>query len=94
MIKLNNALQNGNALTRVFPGATATELNHYIHASLSEDKTNTVIICAGTNNSTKKKQCSQETAKEIINIGETCRRGGVKQFLFPPGHAGSLIKGK
>ena len=78
MIKLNSALQNGNALKRVFPGATASQLNHYIHASLSEDKPNTVIFCAGSNNISKKKQCAQETAKEIINIAETCRRGGVK----------------
>ena len=82
MVKLNNALQNGNALKQVFPGATTSQLNHYIYASLSEDKPNMVIICAGTNNISKKKQCAQETAKEIINIAETCRRGGVKTVFI------------
>ena len=43
-----------------------------------------IIICAGTNNITKKKQCAQETAKEIINISETCRSGGVKKVFFLP----------
>ena len=82
MIKLNKALKNGNALKRVFPGATASQLNYYVEASLSEDKPDTIIICAGTNNITKKKQCAQETAKEIINISETCRSGGVKKVFI------------
>ena len=94
MIKLNNALQNGNALKLVFPGATASQSNHYIHASLSEDTPNTVIICVGTNNISKKKQYAQETAKEIINIAETCRRGRVKTvFIFLPDIPKVLFKG-
>ena len=42
----------------------------------------TIIICAGTNNLTKKKQSVQDTSKEIIDIAETCRRGGVQTIFI------------
>ena len=82
MIKLNNRLENGNALKRAFPGATASQLNHYVQATIKEDKPDTIIICAGTNNLTKKKQSVQDTSMEIIDIVETCRRGGVQTIFI------------
>ena len=82
MIKVNDAILNGNAVKRVFPGSTASQLNHYVHASLEDDKSNTVIICAGSNNFTKKKQNAEDITKEIISIVETCCSGGVKTIFI------------
>ena len=59
MIKLNNRLENGNALKQAFLGATASQLNHYVQAASKEDKPDTIIICARTNNLTKKKKCTR-----------------------------------
>ena len=53
MNKLNESIVNGYAVKRAFGGATASQLNYYIHATLNEDKPGTVIIDAGTNNLTK-----------------------------------------
>ena len=82
MVKFNNALHNDNAVKRVFPGSTASQLNHFVHASLEDDKPTTVIICVGTNNLTKKKQNPLDITNEIINIAETCRKGGVQETFI------------
>ena len=78
MVKFNNELSDVTALKRVFPGATASQINHFVKASLAEDKPKTIIICAGTNNITKKQQSPEDTAKEITEIVQTCSRRGVK----------------
>ena len=41
----------------------------------------TVIICAGTNNFTKKNQSAEETADEIIDIVNTCHRNGIEKLF-------------
>ena len=40
-----------------------------------------MIINAGTNNFTKKRQSPEETAEEIIEIVKTCLHGGVKDIF-------------
>ena len=82
MIKFNDTLRNGNAVKRVFPGSTASQLNHYVHASFEDNKPTTVIICARSNNFTKKKQSTEGITKEIISIAETCCSGGVKNIFI------------
>ena len=77
-----NHLANGDVVKRAFPGATASQLNCYIKASLNDDKPNSVIICAGTNNLTKKDQTVQDTAKEIVEIVKTCRNAGVSKVFI------------
>ena len=74
MLKFNNDLQYDNPVKRTFPGATTSQLNHYVKANLVEDKPNKIIICGGTNNLSKK-----NIVKEIVEIVETCRCGGVKE---------------
>ena len=55
-------------------------VNHFVKASLNDDRPDKIIICGGTNNLTKKKQSPLEIANEIIEIVETCRSNGVKEI--------------
>ena len=82
MCRFNDSLENDWAVKRAFPGATASQLKYYVKASLAEDKPNTIIICAGTNNLTKKSQTVQDTAKKFIDIAKTCRQVGVKKIFI------------
>ena len=82
MNKFNALLEKNYAVKRAFGGATASQLNYYLQATLNEDKPDTIIICAGTNNLTKKRyQTVEETTGEIIKIVESCHRGGVRRIL-------------
>ena len=54
MMELNNHINDGNAVKRAYPGATASQINSYVPAIIKKDLPNTVIICAGTNNMSKK----------------------------------------
>ena len=80
MIKFNHRLQKGTAFKRAFPGATASQLNYYVQPSIKDEKPDSVIICIGTNNLTKKIQTVQETVDEIMDIVSTCRAGGVNDI--------------
>ena len=73
--------KNRDAVKRAFPGATASQINHSVHASLSEDNPTTLVICAGTNNLTKKNQTADQTSQEIIEIAQSCHQGGVSIFF-------------
>ena len=75
MIEFNKCVK------RAFGGATASQLNHFVQATLKEDRPDTMIINAGTNNFTKKRQSPEETAEEIIEIVKMCRYGGVKDIF-------------
>ena len=77
----NKLLDNSHAIKRAFSGATASQLNIYVQATLKEDKPDTIIINAGTNNFTKKRQSIEETVAEIMEIVKTCKHGGVKRIF-------------
>ena len=81
MREFNHFVKNCEVVKRTFPGATASQLKYYVQAALNEDKPNTIIISAGTNNLTKKNQTVQDTAKEIVDIVKTCCEGGVKKIF-------------
>ena len=81
MVEFNRLLVNGHAVKRAHGGATAAQLNYYVHATLNEDHPDTIIINGGTNNLTKKHQSTDETAKEIVEIAKTCRSKGVKNVF-------------
>ena len=68
-------------IKRVYPGATASCVNHYVTATITEDKPEKVVICAGTNNLTKKERTPRDTVNEIMDIVETCKKGGIKQIF-------------
>ena len=82
MREFDKNFNNGSSVKRVFPGATASQINSHVPTILKDDLPDTVIICAGTNNITKKKQTINDTAKEIINIAKSCCKGGVKYVLI------------
>ena len=71
MIKFNDSLVSGNAIKRAYGGATASQLNIYVQAALIEDKPDTIIINAGTNNFSKKKGTNyrRDGIRSITNRG-------------------------
>ena len=79
MVEFKELLLNDIAVKRAFGGATASQLNHFIRATLTEDRPETVIINVGTNNMTKKRQTAKETASEIIEIVKTFKNKGVSK---------------
>ena len=79
LVEFKELLLNGSAVKRVFGGATASQLNHFIHATLAEDRPGTVIINVDTNNMTKKRQTARETASEIIEFVKTFKNKGVSK---------------
>ena len=44
MVEFNELLLNGSAVKQAFGGATASQLNHFMHVTLAEDRPATVII--------------------------------------------------
>ena len=81
MRKFDDLIINGDAVKRAYGGATASRLNYYAQATIKEEKPDTVIVCAGTNNLTKKKQTAEEITEEIMDIVNTCRRNGTEKVL-------------
>ena len=81
MRRFNKLIVNGDAVKRAYGCATAPRLNHISHDLLIEGKPNIVIICAGTNNFTKKNHSTEETTGEIIDIVNTCRRKGAEKVF-------------
>ena len=81
MVEFSELVNNGYAIKRSFPGATASQLKYYALPTLFEEMSDTVILHVGTNNITKKNQTEDETVKEIIEIVQICRQWGVNEFL-------------
>ena len=82
MREFSNLINHGTAVKRAFGGATASQLNYYVQEVLHENKPDTIIINAGTNNFSKKRnQTAEETTSEILDIVQTCREGGINRIL-------------
>ena len=79
MNQFNSHLRNATAIKKSFPGATTSQLKHYIIPTLEEEKPDTVVICIGTNNFTKTNKSVDEIAKEIITIINICHGAGVNE---------------
>ena len=77
MVEFSSLIENGHAIKRAYGGKTAQSLKHYAYASMKEDKPDAVLICAGTNNLSKKRQTAKQIATEIIEIVKTCQDEGV-----------------
>ena len=80
MNHFNNSIQNGSAIKRAYGGSTASQLNYHVQPTLNEENIDTIIINAGTNNFTKKKQTPEETCFEILEIVNSCRRSGLRKI--------------
>ena len=81
MRELNSLIENGYAVKRAYGGATTIHLKHCARAALEEDKPDTVIINAGTNNFTKTNYTIEETAADIHEIVEIFKEGGVRNIF-------------
>ena len=66
MVEFSNFIENGHAIKRAYGGKTAQSLKHYAYASLKEDKPDAVLICAGTNNLSKKNRTAIQKAYNCI----------------------------
>ena len=71
----NNAINNGHAYKKLFPGATPKELRHYCAHTLITDNPNTVIINVGTN--CLGKLDAANIANDIISIVSLIQSYGV-----------------
>ena len=80
MQQFNDDIINGDAVKRAYGGATASRLNYYAKAIIEDEKPDSIIICAGTNNFSKKSQSAEETTEEIMDIVITCRRNGIERI--------------
>ena len=70
---------DGYAVKRVYGGATASQLNHYSHIAINDDKAETIVISGGTNNLTKTNQTPREIAWEMEMV-KTCKQNKVKNI--------------
>ena len=80
MNKFNSSLINATAIKRSYPGATTSQMIHYVIPTLEEENPDIVVISIGTNNFTKTRQSPVEIANEIITIINTCRDAGVNEI--------------
>ena len=81
-IDMGEYIHKGSAIKQAFGGATASQLNFYVHEILDDYKPDIIIINAGTNNFSKKKyQTPEEVTAEILEIVKTCKHGGVRKVF-------------
>ena len=81
MIELNHCLVNGHIVKRAHGGATASQLSYYALATLNEDKPDTIIVSAGTNNLSKRWwKTEEDIVNEVLYIVHTCRRNHVRNI--------------
>ena len=82
MIEFGKQLVNGVAVKRSFPGATTTQMSHYVMPHLKEEIPDQVIIHVGTNNLSKKSHQSEiDVVNEINEIVNICHREGVNEVF-------------
>ena len=88
-IALNETLQDTEATVEKHPGAKSKQISFYTHFLIQEEKPNTVVIHAGTNdlNNKKKKDANnqltdEEIASNIIGSGLIARDNGVGNILI------------
>ena len=78
MNEFNRVLKKGSAIKRLYPGATSSRVKFYVGATLEEDRPHSMIILAGTNNITKKRnQNVIDIVHEILEIVQKYRNKGV-----------------
>ena len=86
MREFNNHIEDnvGVVKLKAFPGATVNQLHHYVLPTLQDTSPETVIIHVGINNilHTGKMVEPDVIAKEIANIGLTCKDYKVKNIFI------------
>ena len=92
---LNRALENKHSYKKVFPGATAADLNYYCVRTLEKDRPDISIIHGGTNRIGK--DDAFEIAEEIVETVRTCKSYGcnkvfVSGIINRPDHSEEVVK--
>ena len=82
--EFNRYIHAGNARFKSFPGASISNLNHYISPTLVEEKPDIVIIHVGINNKLNENLNANDhdVVDGILEIGNKCVRNGVKKVLI------------
>lgn len=84
MRKFNSFIRHGRANLKVFTGATAKRMNHYVIPTLAEETLDAVIIHVGINDLLSKKEEAlneKKLVEEIIKIGERFRACNVEDVF-------------
>ena len=76
--KLNRSLKNKRSYKKVFPGATAQDLEYYSIRTLEKDNPDICIIHAGTNNIETDNPFN--IAHDIVRIVKTCQVRGCNKI--------------
>ena len=84
--RLNNQLNGGKVFVKSFPGATVSQLEHYIVPHLFEQAPDSVVLHIGTNNIRPRfpshEKSSLEIANSVISIAMKCVEYGVKDIFI------------
>ena len=84
--EMSNHVTHGRTYVKPFPGATCTQMMHYIVPTLTEDRPDAMVIHVGTNDVTRRRgqveKSSQDVAKAIIDIGIECQKNGVNDIFI------------
>ena len=72
MHEFNRNLRSGHAYRKQFPGATSHGIAHYSIPTLINDKPDTIVIHAGTND--LRNTGKEEIVDNIMNIVGTCQK--------------------
>ena len=91
MVEFSKHCKHNTTLKRAFPGATASQLKHFLKPTLIDNSPNIAIINVGTNNITKKRyQTEQEIFMEIMDVVIECQLGGVCE-IYVLAHVGQAM---
>ena len=93
MVEFNYYLVNGHAVKPAHGGKLRHNYRtNYALASLNEDKPGTMVICAGTNNLSKRWwQTEDDIVTEIMEIVQTCRQKPSGEIICPFNYTSSEI---
>ena len=83
MVEFSKYADNGHAIKRSFPGATASHLKYYALPTLFEETPDTVILQVGTNNITKKHQRREKPLKKLLKSYKHVTSVELITFLCP-----------
>ena len=75
-------MRSGKAIFRWFSSANSKQLDHYVIFTLVDNKPDTVLLHAGTNDIPSIAN-DTELANNIINIGLSCKNHDVSKVLIP-----------
>ena len=81
---INRSLNNGSARFKYFPGATSTDLLHYVVTTLQDNSFEVAVIHIGINDIVNNKSYlnTDHMLQNIKNIAQKCKRYGIQKVLI------------